>query len=1094
MKDQKKIHLYADKPETGKDLKFAHKILANWLEKVISDVQAPFRIAITGKLGSGKSTIVHNALLSLEKHKDRYVVAYVDVWKLDQSSARRSTILRVAKEFGIDLESARYRKLHRSMYGSVSTIDNVKPIDSLANDVPFFKQMIFWYILFLAAGVFLAVYFLITNYADKIVADNVPEWLKLSLSGIVAASISVSNVISQKILQVKSSINQAPFVGPEEFEDAFQAILDAPELKDKKAIVVFDNIDRAPKSKTEEILTGISAFFDHSSGSTFRNLIILVPFSNLTNKELDESTVQKFFDAIIPIPTLMPEDLLDFTREKLIGVGWDNDADDVAQLVDRSDLKTPRAILHFVNEVAAQISLAESLETMTYRSEENAVVTYLSNGSLTKNKVFYAKLKLCERILPNFIWDALAEFRSGHDVFNPDNFAGYNPSDSKHDEQRRLFEFLRATEGIPERAPESLDQFVYFKGSDLELSVPGSAGVIEALNNRASEEIKNFYRKDKDIASLEKLFTYNFVRNKRNNLRMKNSIMAVLESFDSEIPSLSLRKELSRSVVKLKAAAYEIPIKELSKTTPESDGIIENESLWKHLDQVYLDLKKEPVGSTPDIETWRVDYLKHVLLQQKGLERTSLNSSDIKPLYVTNMELFEAMDKRGLKLFFGPTNLSQFLDFVEDSLFILPAPSLQNLGRAINVGIENSGKNVTGRITTYFNKMSEQLAGKISQPASLKELIDNLFNHLKHVVTLKVPEQAWATIADGLEIQTGHLNNLVPIAELELVSLLLVLNEKSDLKTRGNLLSFVRNFLNKSTIASFGSLTEKFGDWDWVGSMSSMLPVELEAKIQKNEISTDFAVQATGEGASFLVEKISILIALPNFEEIFQKVSRQSSTSLSKSDFIKEFYKKADVYSFEKAKIIYEYLASSDHQFEGDKVAKMVTHHLDKADEVQTAYLLEWCSRCEVNVVPMLNLYKEKLESENCTNWSDDDSMKFFAVLIGNPDRPYDFYVTLFNKAIERGIFSGSSSTTVKRVSATLERSWLNKKGVTAELLKLYRIGVEKSSHLQDDEKKSLLVMLENIAAKNNLTKELGFSKPNVVDKVTSLLIGKKDD
>mgnify|MGYP001115848642 CR=1 FL=1 len=1093
--EDNKIHLYADRPEVGSDLKFAHKVLAKWLEKVIADVQAPFRLAITGKLGSGKSTVVHNALEHFEKQSDKYAVAYVDVWKLDHSSARRSTILRVAKDFGIDLESERYKKLHRSMYGSVNTVDDVKPIKSLANDVALHKQPIVWFVGALTLCVFAVSYFLISNYSATLVSDKVPEWLKIIVSAVVATSIAVSNVISQKILQIKSSVNQAPFVGPEEFENAFQAILDDPKLANKKAIVVFDNIDRAPKAKTEEILTGISAFFDHSSRSTFRNLIILVPFSNITNKELDESTVQKFFDAIIPLPVLMPEDLLDFTREKLIGVGWGKDADEVAQLVDRSDLKTPRSILHFVNEITAQISLAESLETVTYRNEENADATYLAKGSLTKNKVFYAKLKLCERIHSNFIWDAIIDYKSAHEVFNLENF-----KDAKEGtDRKKLFDFLRATESIPERLPESLEQFMYFKGSDLELSISGSSALMEAMNNRSSEDIKAFYEKNNNFDSIEKLFVNNFARNKNNALRMKNSILSVLEAFE-DISSESLRKELARAVNKLKGSIHDLPIRELNKITPIQNDALENEGVWKQLDEIYQEQKKETNGTTKEIEAWRVEYLRYVLQQPKGAERASLNSGDFKAQYFEDEKLFPIIKKNGLKKFVGSTNLPSVFEYIEGKAFSLPVKSLQDLGEALNIGIENSGANDVSRIQAYFNKISEQFTARVGQPPLLKEFFNNLFEHLKNFETAKAPETMWATIANAIEGQTGHLNNLVASGgELELVSFLIFLNQKTALNGRGNQLTYVRNYLNKvTTIEQLKALSDKFGSWNWVESANKMLPAELEAVLKKDGIAISFAMSADTKGADYLVASISKLIVLNSFEELFKAIPDSSETNLAKKDFVDNFYENPKTCDFKKAQIIFDYLLTQAEPVDVGNASKVVTHYLDQAKvEENVSYLLNWCARKSLNIISLLNSYKENLERDDNTVWDDDSALRFFAVINGNVSRPKDFYETFFNKAIERGIFSATSPAVVKKVSGVLEKTWSTsaRNSVTESLLKDYKNAIEKTTHLQEAERTHLLNNLETVANKNNLGKELGFEKPSflssMTDKISELVSGK---
>ena len=184
--------------------------------------------------------------------------------------------------------------------------------------------------------------------------------------------------------------------------------------------------------------------------------------------------------------------------------------------------------------------------------------------------------------------------------------------------------------------------------------------------------------------------------------------------------------------------------------------------------------------------------------------------------------------------------------------------------------------------------------------------------------------------------------------------------------------------------------------------------------------------------------------------------------------------------------MIFDFLLSTTEAVDIEKASKAFTHHLNQASNEETVlYLLRWSANKKLNIISILNSYKENLEKDDNTSWTEDSSLKFFAVINGNTNRPSDFYETFFNKAIERGIFSAVTPVVAKRVSGVLKETWNFHKGVTQNLLKDYKNAIERTTHLQDTEKSNLLTSLEAIAKQNNLSKELGFEKPSLLNKVT---------
>lgn len=622
-----KLNLYPDRLESKENLKFAHSVLVDWFCEMIKGIDPPFRIAITGDFGTGKSTIIYNGLKEIEKIAN-YKKAYVDVWKLDKQSVRKSTILSVAKQFEVDLKKE--NNLKKSLYGSITENSDSKETEGLTSDTPFYKQWHFLWVIILSLSSGTLFYFFISQLDDS---NNITEKIKFIYSAAMALFFTTTNFISRKILRVKSIVERKPFVGAEEFEDAFQAILEDSNLKDKICIVIFDNIDRTQGSRTEEILTGISAFFDHSSHNKNRNLIIIVPFST-ENTQFDVKTIQKFFDVVIPIPNIMPEDLMEFAENKIKRIGWtEQEAEDIAQLIDQSPLKTPREILHFINELNVQISLAQKLENERHTEGNRDYETYLSMGSITNSKIFFAKLKLCQKIEPSFLKNSLNEYLSPQEAMD---FKKYRESNED------IYSFLRATDGIPTEYPESLEPFSYFKGADVELSIPGGPKIIKSLVNRKVEDVQEFIKKDSNTDNLEKLFIQAFKKNKNNPQRIKNSIHTVLSACEKiNINSKEFRKKISEAIKIVPDIIKDISIENLKKITIYSGESIENEEVWKIADERYISLMnklKERPELSETYKSWRMGYLKEIMIQPCGVTRANLKSNDLlsEDFYVKN--------------------------------------------------------------------------------------------------------------------------------------------------------------------------------------------------------------------------------------------------------------------------------------------------------------------------------------------------------------------------------------------------------------------------------------------------------------------------
>ena len=200
--------LFKDQPEkTG--LKFAHETICDWLYDVILKSPRPFRLAITRNLGTGKSTILKTIQDRL-KDKKQYEIAYVDVWKLDKESSRRSALIKIAND--LNIERTELKELEESIYGSITELSEAKPHQTVIDKMPFWKWTL------ASLGVAVIIFFLL--YFLPILPNITTKIGIAVLSWFVALSIKT---IDKTFINIQRTFNRAPIVGAEEFENSLKA-------------------------------------------------------------------------------------------------------------------------------------------------------------------------------------------------------------------------------------------------------------------------------------------------------------------------------------------------------------------------------------------------------------------------------------------------------------------------------------------------------------------------------------------------------------------------------------------------------------------------------------------------------------------------------------------------------------------------------------------------------------------------------------------------------------------------------------------------------------------------------------------------------
>lgn len=635
-----------DKPESS-DIRFGHTVVSDWLAEEIKKAPKRSRLALTGGLGTGKSTILKAAIDKLKAEDNSIKTAYVDVWKLDKESVRRSAILKIAKDLRPD-DYKTIEAIKESAYGT--RVENVKPklFNIYWNPTGIFFSIFIGLIIF---GVSLAALSLI-----PVAPDSSKEITKYLVSFVVGALGVFFKLMDKSVVSIQKTISKSPMVGAEEFEECLQEILSSGKIKKNKKIIIFDNIDRASPSSSRAILSGISAFFDHSEKDT--DVVIVVPFDPSCLKDdksgerplLDDC--EKMFDAIIPLPKITSEDLTDFAldqlKEALNGFSYmENQLQDLAYLVSFSPYRSPREIKHMVNQLTSRLNLAKSLENNSDTRLQTGS-TLLPIGAVTSHPECLLKFLICEKIYPQFTETLVSDGLDIAKSFEADAESSLiQPLDQYTKDS--LLGFLQATMGIPKNPPQSAAVFLYMKGPDQVLAIPSGQAISDAIYMGDGEKLKNVILPSegtpvahKDITSVLQYHRKKFARNSQ---ALKNSVRAIYIGM-GEVQKIEklLAAEICEVLNLVPDILTEISPKWLNSVTSDFLEVNPISKVWKTLDSEF----KKLITSEEDLKkattvSWLSEYLVSIHQQNNGKERSGIGKVKVPLKVLLDSNVHEAI-------------------------------------------------------------------------------------------------------------------------------------------------------------------------------------------------------------------------------------------------------------------------------------------------------------------------------------------------------------------------------------------------------------------------------------------------------------------
>ena len=405
----------------------SHQTIANNIKQLILSNNTCRVIGIDGGWGSGKSNLIKLIKRQLEENTDtqgKYHIFEYDAWGFQTDFQRRSILENLTSFIVKDIpeldkkkwEGRLYKLLSRKRSAGAKTVKELSAVSKVASVLSIFSPLFFMLLRLLNSSTTIYVVF------SVIFAIVLFVTYKLQVSNMIkyGQDTSFKNVLHELFF------SYLDYKGEETLEEVlkYETIYEEePSSRDFKTwindinkdlsklklnlIIVFDNMDRLPKKKVQELWAAIHTFF---AEETYSNIHIIIPFDrehvktafkaenieyqakscsnqdtvisdNLNEISYGDDFINKTFNVVYRVSPPTMRNWKEYFRTIWKSAFGDSSEPDesVPQVYDLlTSAHTPRKIIAFINEF---VSIKQLF------AEENIPDKYIAIFILKKNEI-----------------------------------------------------------------------------------------------------------------------------------------------------------------------------------------------------------------------------------------------------------------------------------------------------------------------------------------------------------------------------------------------------------------------------------------------------------------------------------------------------------------------------------------------------------------------------------------------------------------------------------------------------------------------------------------------------------------------------------
>lgn len=264
---------------------FRHDDLANNIRHILFENIPPYNIAVIGKWGLGKSSLINLALEEF-RHSENYLCVNINAWKYEKEVLGRVFLRQVLHAIQ-DKPESRQEKAKKSFLDMLKGIGkNNKKTGIGKYAITAIKRYWLLGVVYIAvSGILYSIYKLVQCQMNPDLCQGAKYFWGLVFTGYLKNSATLLLVPSFLFLLTNFVLDfkknplyrigfQLPEMNVEDYEDELLEAIEEkyPEGREPKIIITLDDLDRLGTEKMIEAIDAIKVFIN------FKNCVFIVPF------------------------------------------------------------------------------------------------------------------------------------------------------------------------------------------------------------------------------------------------------------------------------------------------------------------------------------------------------------------------------------------------------------------------------------------------------------------------------------------------------------------------------------------------------------------------------------------------------------------------------------------------------------------------------------------------------------------------------------------------------------------------------------------------------------------------------------------------